>query len=140
MNRKSVWPVAAGLIFIIGVTTLVDAVLHLAGVYPPMNQPIDDSLALLATVYRVIVSIAGAWLTARLAPDQPMKHAMALGYVGIALGLVGLVATWNLGLGPRWYPVALVVLAIPQCWVGGKIYEAASRRRQPSSKIVVNGS
>jgi hypothetical protein len=140
MNRKSVWPVAAGLIFIIGVTTLVDTVLHLAGVYPPMNQPIDDSLALLATVYRVIVSIAGAWLTARLAPDQPMKHAMALGYVGIALGLVGLVATWNLGLGPRWYPVALVVLAIPQCWVGGKIYEAASRRRQPSSKIVVNGS
>ena len=43
MNRKSVWPVAAGLIFIIGVTTLVDIVLHLAGVYPPMNQPIDDS-------------------------------------------------------------------------------------------------
>jgi hypothetical protein len=140
MNRKSVWAVAAGLLFIIGVTTLVDIVLHLVGVYPPMDQPIDHPLALLATVYRIVISIAGAWLTARLAPDQPMKHAMALGYVGVGLSLVGLVATWNLGLGPRWYPIALVVLAIPQCWAGGQIYEARSRRRQASSKIAVNGS
>jgi hypothetical protein len=128
VNRKSVWAVAAGLLFIIGVTTLVDVILHLAGVYPPMDQPIDNSLALLATIYRLVISIAGAWLTARLAPAQPMKHAMALGYVGVGLGLVGLVATWNLGLGPRWYPVALVVLAVPQCWAGGRIYEARSGR------------
>jgi hypothetical protein len=140
MNRKSVWAVAAGLLFIIGVTTLVDIVLHLVGVYPPIDQPIDNPLALLATIYRIVISIAGAWLTARLAPDQPMKHAMALGYVGVGLSLVGLVATWNLGLGPRWYPIALVVLAIPQCWAGGQIYEDRSRRRQASSKIAANGS
>lgn len=57
--------------------------------------------------------VAGAYLTAKLAPSDPMKHAMILGYVGIVLGLIGLVATWNLGLGPHWYPVALVVLAVP---------------------------
>ena len=130
MNRKSVWALAAGLIFIVGVTTLVDIVLHLVGVYPPMDQPMNNSLALLATVYRIVISIAGAWLTARLAPDRPLKHAMVLGYIGVALGLVGLAATWNMGLGPRWYPIALVVLAIPQCWVGGKIFEIASGRRQ----------
>jgi hypothetical protein len=53
---------------------------------------------------------------------------MILGYVGIGLGLIGVVATWNMGLGPRWYPIALVVLALPQCWVGGKIYEMRSSR------------
>jgi hypothetical protein len=58
-----------------------------------------------------------------------MKHAMILGYVGVVLGLAGLAATWNAGLGPRWYPVALVILAIPQCWAGGKIYEAMSGTR-----------
>lgn len=26
---------------------------------------------------------------------------------------VGVVAIWNLGLGLRWYPISLVVLAIP---------------------------
>jgi hypothetical protein len=129
MNKKSIWAVAAGVLFIVVASTLVDIVLHLAHVFPPMDQPIDDALALLATSYRVVIGIGGAWLTARLAPNQPMKHALILGYVGVALGLAGLVATWNLGLGPRWYPVALVVLAIPQCWVGGKIYEMQTAKR-----------
>jgi hypothetical protein len=84
---------------------------------------------MIAISYRIVISIAGAWLTARLAPANPMKHAMILGFVGVVLGLAGLAATWNAGLGPRWYPIALVVLAIPQCWLGGKIYEAQSGRR-----------
>ena len=128
MNKKSIWAVVAGVLVIIVVTTLVDIVLHATGVFPPMNQPINDSLALLATFYRIVISVGGAWLTARLAPDRPMKHAMILGYVGVVLGLVGVAATWNLGLGPRWYPILLVVLAIPQCWVGGRIFEMRSRK------------
>jgi hypothetical protein len=125
---KSIIAVVAGVLFIIVVTTLVDIALHVAGVFPPMEQPIDDRLALLATSYRVVISVIGAWLTARLAPVRPMRHAMILGYVGTALGLVGLAATWNLGLGPKWYPVALVVLAIPQCWAGGRLYEVFSSK------------
>ena len=117
------------MLVITAVTTLVDIILHATGVFPPMNQPINNALALLATSYRIVISIGGAWLTARLAPDRPMRHAMILGYVGVVLGLVGVVATWNLGLGPRWYPISLVVLAIPQCWVGGKIYEIQSGKR-----------
>jgi H+/Cl- antiporter ClcA len=128
LNRKSIWAVAAGVLVVVVVTTVVDVVLHVAHVFPPTDQPIDNSLALLATSYRVVISVAAAWLTARLAPDRPMKHALMLGYVGVVLGLVGLAATWNLGLGPRWYPIALVVLAIPQCWVGGRIYEARLAR------------
>ncbi len=129
MNGKSIWAVVAGVLVIIVVTTLVDIVLHAAGVFPPMDQPINDPLALLATSYRIVISVGGAWLTARLAPDRPMKHAIILGYVGVVLGLVGVVATWNLGLGPRWYPISLVVLAIPQCWAGGRIYEMQSGKR-----------
>ena len=61
--------------------------------------------------------------------DKPMKHALIIGGVGVILGLVGLAATWNANLGPKWYPIALVVLAIPQCWAGGKIYEMQSAKR-----------
>ena len=35
-------------------------VLHAVNVFPPMNQPIDDRLALLATSYRIVIGIAGA--------------------------------------------------------------------------------
>ena len=132
MNKptwKSMWAVAAGVLFIIIVTTIGDIVLHVVKVYPAWDQPLTDALALLASSYRLVISIAGAWLTARLAPDRPRRHALILGLVGTLLGLVGLIATWNAGLGPRWYPVSLVVLAIPQCWLGGRLYEIRLRAR-----------
>ena len=126
MLGRSVWAVFAGVLFIILVTTLVDIVLHLTHVYGPMTEPLTDRLAVLATAYRIPISIAGGWLTARLAPAKPMKHAMILGAVGTVLGLLGVVATWNKGMGPHWYPIALAVLAIPQSWAGGKIFEMQS--------------
>jgi hypothetical protein len=129
MTRQSIWAVVAGILATVVVTTVIDIALHLAGVYPPMGQPLTDALALLATSYRIVVSVGGAWLTARLAPRRPMKHAMILGGVGTVLGIAGVVATWNLGLGPRWYPIAVAALAVPQCWVGGMIYEVQARKR-----------
>src|SRR5512143_1554075 len=120
MIMKSIWAVVAGVLVIFVVTTVVDIALHVAGVFPPPKQPLTDALAALATSYRIVIGVAGAWLTARLAPADPMKHAMILGYVGVVLGLIGVAVTWNLGLGPRWYPILLAVLAIPQCWAGGK--------------------
>ena len=129
MKRRSIWSVLAGVLVVVGVTTLVDIVLHVARVFPPTNQPINDALALLASSYRVVIGIGSAWLTARLAPMKPMRHAMILGSIGVVLGLVGVVATWNLGLGPRWYPISLVVLALPQSWVGAKLFELQSARR-----------
>lgn len=120
-TKQSIWAVVAGVLTIILASTLVDIVLHVVHVYPAMNEPLTDALALLASSYRLVIGIAGAYLTARLAPDRPMRHAMILGCVGVVLGLIGLIATWNAGLGPRWYPISLVVVAIPQCWVGGKL-------------------
>ena len=124
---KSIWAVVAGVLFIIIVTTLVDIVLHVAKVYP--SEKLTDALALLASSYRLVISIAGAYLTAKLAPDRPRRHAMILGYVGTVLGLIGVVTTWNLNLGPHWYPISLAVLAVPQCWFGGWLFEQRQRAR-----------
>lgn len=129
MIGKSIWAIVAGVLFIVAVTTLVDVLLHLVHVFPPMGQPLDDRLSLIATSYRIPIGVLGGWLTARLAPDRPMWHAMRLGVVGVVLGLVGVVGTWNAGLGPRWYPIALAALAIPQCWVGGLLFERRSGSR-----------
>jgi hypothetical protein len=122
MKWRSLWAVVAGVLFIVVVTTVVDLILHAMGFFPAVNMPISDVQAAVATAYRIVISVAGGWLTARLAPNQPMQHALILGLVGTLLGVIGAAATWNLGLGPHWYPVALAVLALPQCWIGGKIY------------------
>jgi hypothetical protein len=126
MKKRSVLDILAGVVFIVVVTTVVDIVLHQSGIYPPWNEPMDHGLALLALSYRIVIGIAGAWLTAKLAPARPMRHAVWLGCVGTILGLIGAAVSWGKGLGPDWYPVTLAVLAIPQCWLGGRLYEMMS--------------
>jgi hypothetical protein len=108
-----------------------DQILHATGVYPPWGQPMSDSLFLLATAYRVVFGIAGAYLTARLAPDRPMWHALALGVVGLVISTVGAAATWNAGpaFGPRWYPLALIPLSLACAWIGGALRVRQLRAR-----------
>jgi peptidoglycan/LPS O-acetylase OafA/YrhL len=82
-----------------------------------------DGALLLATVYRTIYNVGASYITARLAPRRPMLHAMIGGFLGLAACIAGAVGTWNKGpaFGPHWYPLALVVLALPSAWVGGKL-------------------
>ena len=128
MNKRSIWAIVAGALLIIGATTLVDIILHAVGFYPPLGQRINNLQSAVGTCYRIIIGVVGAWLTARLAPDRPMKHALILGLIGTALGSVGLIATWHKALGRRWYSIAHVVLAIPEVWVGAKLYELRSEK------------
>ncbi|HMI52054.1 MAG TPA: hypothetical protein VK525_11110 [Candidatus Saccharimonadales bacterium] len=120
---KSIGAFFAGLLATVILSIGTDMVMHATGIFPPMGQPMNNSLFTLATLYRTIYSIFGAYLTASLAPAHPMKHALILGAVGTVLALIGLLATWNKGpeFGPKWYAIALVILAIPQCWLGGKL-------------------
>jgi len=112
--------VLAGLVAIFAVTTAVDVVMHATGVFPPAGAPpMSGALFLLAFAYRFVIDVAGSWLTARLAPDRPMRHALALGWVGLALSITGTIAMWN--AGPHWYPLALAASALPCAWLGGRL-------------------
>jgi hypothetical protein len=117
----------AGLLVVVLLSTGTDAVLHATGVYPPVGQPMSDALFLLATAYRLAFGTLGSLVAARLAPVRPMGHALALGAVGTVLALAGLVATWSAALGPRWYPVALALTALPCACLGGRLAAAAAR-------------
>jgi len=120
---RSIGAVLAGLVAIFILSLGTDVALHAAGVFPPWGRPMSNALFLLATAYRTVYSVAGCYLTARLAPDRPMRHALWLGVVGLVLSTVGAVATWNRGpaFGPKWYPLALIALAMPCAWVGGRM-------------------
>jgi len=122
---RSINAVLAGMLVGIVLTIGTDIVLHAIGVFPPWGQSMVgfDGALLLATVYRTVYGVAASYIIARLAPDRPMQHALVGGAVGLAVSIVGAAVTWNQGpaFGPHWYPLALVVLAMPQSWAGGKL-------------------
>jgi len=124
---KSVGAVLAGLIFI-GIThTGTDAILETIGVLPKGNLHVGTGLILVVIGYRAVLSLIGCYITALLAPKSSMKHALALGIVGVLLSTAGAIATANMNLGPSWYAWTLVVISLPTAWLAGKLYELRSR-------------
>lgn len=119
---RSTGAVLAGLLAILVTHTGTDAVLHATGVYPTAGVTMSAGLFGLALAYRTVFSVLGAYVTARLAPRRPLKHALVLGGIGSLLSLGGVIA--NLAhpeIGPLWYPVALLACTLPCCWLGAKL-------------------
>jgi hypothetical protein len=128
---RSAGAVFVGLLAVVILSLATDAVLHATGVFPHWGKPMPDWLFLLAMAYRVLYGVVGGYLAALLAPHRPIAHALALGLVGLVISVTGAAVTWNKGpeFGPHWYPVALVVLAVPNAWLGGVLY----RRKQAAA-------
>ncbi len=119
--RQSLRALLFGFLVVVLFSTATDVALQAAGVFPKGEQRMSGALFLLALAYRTLFAIAGCYVAARLAPDRPMRHALGLGGVGLALSIAGSVAMW--GTGPAWYNLGIVATAIPCAWVGGWLHE-----------------
>jgi hypothetical protein len=119
---KSIWAVLAGFLTVVILSVGTDYVLEALGIFPPQSQPaaITSGLLLIALIYRCLYTVAGGYMTAWLSPDRPMRHVIILGCIGIVAGTTGAVVAWNLS-SQHWYPIALVVTALPCTWLGGKL-------------------
>jgi len=124
---RSVGAVLAGFLTVFILSLGTDQVLHVLDVYPPWGQPMNEpELNALALSYRIVYTVFGSYLTARLAPHAPMRHVWILGFIGLFFGTMGAIAAIPLNLGPAWYPIALALTALPCAWLGGVLHRAAN--------------
>ncbi|MEX2263582.1 MAG: hypothetical protein WD696_16615 [Bryobacteraceae bacterium] len=128
---RRIGAVLAGLLAVVILSIATDMTLHASAIFPPAGQPMVDALWLLAAAYRTVYGAAGGYIAARLAPDRPMTHALALGVIGLAMSIAGAVAAWNGGpaYGPKWFSLALIAIALPSAWAGGRLLGAQLRAR-----------
>ena len=119
---KGIGAVLAGIVFIVVTHTVTDLVLEKLGIFTPPDQGFHITwMVVTATIYRSIFTVGGGYLTAALAPNRPMLYAVILGLIGIAASTAGAIVMIPRDLGPVWYPIALIVLALPCTWLGGKL-------------------
>jgi hypothetical protein len=119
---RSTLAVLAGLAANVVLAMLADQLMYALGVFP--RSPAVTYAAgpyIIATAYRAVFGVAGSWLAARLAPSHAMRHALILGGIGLVLCTAGLVAAFNMHLGPVWYPLALLVMTPACAWLGGSL-------------------
>lgn len=126
---RSAGAILLGFLVVVVLSLGTDQLFHVLDVYPPWNQPMFDPLLnLLALSYRCVYTVLGCYMAARFAPRNPMRHAIVLGIIGTVLATLGAVAAIRMNMGPAWYPISLVVTALPLAWAGGALHRASQTR------------
>ena len=84
MALRSIGAILAGFVVIVVLSTGTDFILESTGVFPSFKEQFEQnvypmSMLIVATIYRIVYSVAGCYVAARLAPNRQMMHAMILG-------------------------------------------------------------
>lgn len=125
---RSILALLAGFIVNVVLSVAADFALQAMGVLPHIGRgAMNDSQCALAASYRTLFGVFGSYVVARLAPYRPLEHALFGAGIGMMLATAGAVATWNAALGPHWYPLSLIVLALPSGWAGARLWIAQQR-------------
>lgn len=117
---RSIGAVIAGFAALVILSTIADVVLEKTGIMT--TEPfVANPVWLIAVIilYRTLFNTLGGYLTARIAPNKPTRHAMILGIICVALTVMGLIAMWD--IPPRWYPISLIILTLPAAWLGAQM-------------------
>jgi len=122
---RQLWRSAGALLLGFAVVVILslaaDEMSRMLGLLPSLDQPAPQADALvLPFAYRSVIVVLGAYLVARFAPYAPMAHALASGVFGLVISIAGAVAQWD--LGSHWYPLAIVLTAVPYSWLGGILH------------------
>lgn len=117
---RSIAAVVAGFFATAALSIGADALLHAVGIFPDGRMP--DALFVVPAAYRALFTIAGGYVTARLAPSRPMVHAWVLAGFGLLGGMGGVFASLaQPELGPLWYALFIPFSAVPCIWLGAKL-------------------
>jgi hypothetical protein len=123
MNKnilKSIGSILAGFVLVVIISIVTDLTLVKTGI---MKQPFDlnSSLFIIFVIfYRSLYGTIGSILTARLAPNRPMRHSMIGGLIGFVISINGAIVKWD--TPPHWYAISLIITALPCAWLGGQIF------------------
>ncbi len=118
---RSIVAIVVGFFAVALLSVVTDMILEKIGFFPPLAQPNAYVwwMLFIAFIYRTIFTVVGGYITAKLAPSKPVKHAVILGVIGMVFATLGTVANWD--KGAQWYPILLILISVPSTWFGGKL-------------------
>jgi hypothetical protein len=128
---RSIWAVVAGFLFIVVLSLGADAIMHAVSprLFDASGGTTNFTILCLSTVFVGVFATVGCYLTARLAPSHPMRHALVLGALGLIFSLIATMRMWN--MSPAWYNVVNLVLVMPYAWLGGRLRESEAGSATP---------
>ena len=129
--RRSTLAIAAGFVLPLILSRSADILLESTGVFPTVAQQRADGfdvlwMNILALCYRMAFGVLGGYVTAAVAPNRPARHVHLLAIIATAVAVISNVAVATIpataNVLPAWFAVALVLIAYPSTWLGGRWY------------------
>jgi len=120
---KSIGALLVGFITVAILSIATDMLFEVLHIFPPQNQPQVYAWWMLpiALLYRTLFTLFGGFVTAKLAPNKKVLHAIILGTIGMVFATGGAIVNWDKSLNAEWYPLLLIFVSIPATWLGGRL-------------------
>lgn len=118
---KSIGAILAGFVLTVILSLGTDFALNAVGFLKMENFKENSTIVVLVVIiYRFIFNVVGCYLTAKLAPSNPLKHCLIIGIIGTVLSLAASIAMWNEAV--PFYNISVILMSIPSAYVGAKLY------------------
>jgi hypothetical protein len=124
---KSIGVIIAGFALGAILSIVTDFLLEKLGIISRDNfKQTSVILIYLVIIYRFIFNVTGCYLTAKLAPNNPMKHVIIIGFIGTVLSILGSLAMWDNAI--PFYKIAIILISFPSAWLGGKLVLSTNKQ------------
>lgn len=116
---KSIRAVVVGFILVGVLAVAADFIVHAAAPHAYDAKGRTESLAVLvlALLYTPAFGVVGGYVTARLAPGNPQRHALVLGVLGLLFSVPVVMAHWD--DAPAWFHIVSLLTVVPAACLGG---------------------
>ncbi|MES2681486.1 MAG: hypothetical protein V4635_16435 [Bacteroidota bacterium] len=136
---KNISAVILGFSITLVLTRGTDILLENTGIFPTVEQQQKFGfnilwMNLVAISYRIVFTIAGGFITVKLSASKPIRNIMILGITGTMIAIAGNLVVSQIpemaDVLPLWFSIALVIIAYPSVWIGGRLANAYSQSQK----------
>ncbi|WP_460469836.1 hypothetical protein [Emticicia fontis] len=120
---KSIGAIVAGFLISRILSGFTTYLLSKNGIFINESNESPWLVPILFFLWHKIYGVVGSYLGAKLAPKEPMAHALIIGCLHLVLSLISYLYVWQTRPSGSfsWYPILALVLILPCAWLGGKL-------------------
>ena len=136
MIRSIIAVIAGSVIWMVTALGMDGVLMSLMPAWFGANGKVESvPLMLFMMSYSLLFSVLGGFVTASIARRKEIQHALALGGLQLAMGIIATVQFYD--TAPLWYHVMFLMLLVPANIFGGQLRTMQKRNSSHGARVAI---
>ncbi len=136
MIRSIIAVIAGSVIWMVTALGMDGVLMSLMPAWFGANGNVESvPLMLFMMSYSLLFSVLGGFVTASIARRKEIQHALALGGLQLAMGIIATVQFYD--TAPLWYHVMFLMLLVPANIFGGQLRTMQKRNSSHGARVAI---